>query len=51
MYFVLNPQNEKFLRFEVDGQCYYMSGLTDEETVNVYQYLLETCNDSALEKK
>lgn len=37
----LNPQNEKFLRFEVDGQCYYMSGLTDEETVSIYQYLAE----------
>lgn len=33
----LNPQNEKFLRFEVDGQTYYMSGLTDEETMTVYE--------------
>lgn len=33
----LNPQNEKFLRFEVDGQVYYMSGLTDEETMAVYE--------------
>ncbi len=35
----LNPQNEKFLRFEVDGQVYYMSGLTDEETMEVYEVL------------
>lgn len=33
----LNPQNEMFLRFEVDGQIYYMSGLTDEETLTVYE--------------
>jgi len=35
----LNPQNEKFLRFEVDGQVYYMSGLNDEETMKVYERL------------
>lgn len=35
----LNPQNEKFLRFEVDGQVYYMSGLDDEETEKVYRIL------------
>jgi len=35
----LNPQNERFLRFEVDGQVYYMSGLTDEETMEVYEVL------------
>ena len=33
----LNPQNEKFLRFEVDGQVYYMSGFDDEETMKVYE--------------
>lgn len=35
----LNPQNEMFLRFEVGGQVYYMSGLTDEETLEVYEVL------------
>ncbi|MBR5565845.1 MAG: hypothetical protein IKW08_06750 [Roseburia sp.] len=33
----LNPENEKFLRFEVDGQVYYMSGFDDEETAQVYE--------------
>ena len=33
----LNPQNEKFLRFEIDGQVYYMSGMTDEQTQIVYE--------------
>ena len=33
----LNPENEKFLRFEVDGQVYYMSGFDDEETMKVYE--------------
>lgn len=33
----LNPQNENFLRFEVDGQVYYMSGFDDEETAQVYE--------------
>ena len=32
----LNPQNEKILRFEVDGQTYYMSGYDDEQTQQVY---------------
>jgi len=35
----LNPENEKFLRFDVDGQTYYMSGLTDEETMEIYEVL------------
>jgi len=35
----LNPQNEKFLRFDVDDQTYYMSGLTDEETMEIYEVL------------
>jgi len=33
----LNPENEKFLRFEVDGQVYYMSGFDDEETMMIYE--------------
>jgi len=33
----LNLENEKFLRFEVDGQVYYMSGFDDEETAQVYE--------------
>ena len=33
----LNPQNEKFLRFEVDGQVYYMSGFDDKETMDIYE--------------
>ena len=33
----LNPQNEKFLKFEVDNQVYYMSGIDDEETMTVYE--------------
>ena len=35
----LNPQNEKILRFEVDGQTYYMSGFDDEETMAIYERL------------
>ena len=35
----LNPQNEKFLRFEIDGQVYYMSGATDEQTQQIYEKL------------
>ena len=35
----LNPENEKFLRFEVDGQTYYMSGTDDEETMSVYEVM------------
>ena len=35
----LNPQNHKFLRFEVDGQTYYMSGATDGETMEIYEVL------------
>lgn len=38
----LNPQNELFLRFEVDGQVYYMSGSTDEETREVYETIFST---------
>jgi len=37
--FFLNPENEKFLRFEVDGQVYYMSGFDDEETRTVYEMI------------
>ena len=37
----LNPQNEKFLRFEVDGQVYYMSGFNDEETMSVYEVIMK----------
>lgn len=33
----LNPQNEKFLRFEIDGQVYYMSGTTNEQTKMIYE--------------
>ena len=33
----LNPENEKFLRFEVDGQVYYMSGFDDIETMMIYE--------------
>lgn len=33
----LNPQNETFLRFEVDGQTYYMSGFDDQETMLILE--------------
>ena len=33
----LNPQNEEFLRFEIDGQVYYMSGTTDDQTQMIYE--------------
>ena len=33
----LNPENENFLRFEVEGQTYYMSGFDDEETRMIYE--------------
>ena len=33
----LNPENENFLRFEVDGQVYYMSGFDDIETMMIYE--------------
>ena len=36
----LNPQNEQFLRFEVDGQIYYISGATDEETKMIYEKIM-----------
>ena len=38
----LNPQNELFLRFEADGQVYYMSGFNDEETREIYEAVFST---------
>lgn len=36
----LNPQNELFIRFEVAGTTYYMSGFDDAETRAVYEVLV-----------
>lgn len=35
----LNPQNAVFLTFQADGMTYYMSGIDDEETMEVYELL------------
>lgn len=35
----LNPQNEVFLKIEMEGKTYYLGGRTDEETMAVYQML------------
>lgn len=37
----LNPDNQYFIRFEVAGVTYYMSGADDEETLSVYEALTE----------
>ena len=38
----LNPQNEVFLKIEMEGKIYYLGGRTDEETMKVYEALLFT---------
>lgn len=35
----LNPQNAVFLHFEADGTEYYMSGIDDEATMEIYELL------------
>ncbi len=35
----LNPQNQLFIKFDVNGTTYYMSGENDEETKEVYDKL------------
>jgi len=35
----LNPQNEVFLKIEMEGKTYYLGGRTDEETRAVYKVL------------
>lgn len=37
----LNPQNDVFLRLEAGDMTYYMSGATDQETMNVYNSLTQ----------
>ena len=37
----LNPTNNVFIRFEAAGTVYYMSGVDDEETMSVYEMLVE----------
>ena len=37
----LNPQNEVFLKIEMEGKTYYLSGRTDEETRTVYEVLVD----------
>lgn len=37
----LNPQNGLFIRFEAAGTTYYMSGVDDEETREIYEMLIE----------
>ena len=36
---LLNPQNDFYIKLEADGKIYYLSGLTDEETLEVYEAL------------
>ena len=36
----LNPQNKKFLYFTANGKNYYMSGIDDTETEEIYQEIL-----------
>ena len=36
----LNPQNKKFLYFTANGKSYYMSGIDDTETEEIYQEIL-----------
>lgn len=35
----LNPQNGRFIRLELEGEIYYLSGSSDEETMEVYEML------------
>ena len=35
----LNPQNAVFLRIEAEGVTYYMSGVDDDETMQVYELI------------
>lgn len=35
----LNPDNGYFIRFEVDGITYFMSGVDDKETLEIYEAL------------
>lgn len=37
----LNPQNTRFLEFEVEGKLYYMSGVDDAETQQFYKQIKE----------
>lgn len=37
----LNPQNDVFLRLEAGDMTYYVSGATDQETMNVYNSLTQ----------
>lgn len=36
----LNPQNKKFLYFTANGKNYYMSGIDDTETEEIYQEIM-----------
>ena len=38
----LNPQNNRFLRFQVNGKSYYMGGVDDAQTTQVYETLQNT---------
>ncbi len=40
----LNPQNAVFLRFTAEDVVYYMSGVDDEETMEVYELLQDEAN-------
>ncbi len=35
----MNPKNDRFLRIEMNGETYYLSGADDEETMAVYEAL------------
>lgn len=37
----LNPQNTVFLHFDAEGTEYYMSGLDDDETMEIYELLVQ----------
>jgi len=36
----LNPQNKKFLHFSANGKQYYMSGVDDAQTEEIYKEIL-----------
>ena len=36
----LNPKNEMFIRLETSDEIYYLSGTSDEETIEVYEKIL-----------
>lgn len=35
----LNPQNQAFIRIDADGVTYYMSGVDDEDTLDIFEQM------------